>query len=128
MLGKTLLVVVLVVATTAIVAELVLLALAMLTVTIVAIVPLSIGPLTPVLVGKTLQFTFVMHALWRLMPMRQYLSSRDEYYCDAHNALTTPLLHSSMRLPLKKSKRDVTKYQLDYELNCLIYARVKRNR
>ncbi len=30
--------------------------------------------------------------------------------------------------PMKKSKRDVTKYQLDYELNCSIYARVKRNR
>jgi hypothetical protein len=29
---------------------------------------------------------------------------------------------------VKKSKRDVTKYQLDYELNCSIYSRVKRNR
>ena len=36
---------------------------AMLTVTIVAVVALSIGPLTPALVSKTLQFAFVAHTL-----------------------------------------------------------------
>jgi hypothetical protein len=57
------LVVVLVITATAVVAELVLLALAMLTVTIVAVVTSSVQPLTPALVGKTLQFAFVMYAL-----------------------------------------------------------------
>jgi hypothetical protein len=63
MLGETLLVVALVVAVTALVAELVLLASAMLTVMIVVVLALSVQPLTPALVGKTLQFAFVAHAL-----------------------------------------------------------------
>ncbi len=53
-LGDTLPVVAPVIAATAIVAELVLFASDMLTVTIVAVVALSIRPLAPVLVGKTL--------------------------------------------------------------------------
>ncbi len=69
-LGGTHLVVVLVVAATTVVAELVLLASAMLMVTIDAVVPSSVQPLTPVLVGKTSQFAFVTHALWQLMPLR----------------------------------------------------------
>jgi hypothetical protein len=62
-LGETLLVVAIVVAMTAVVAKLVLLASAMLMVTIVAIVASSIQPLTPALVGKTLQFAFAVHTL-----------------------------------------------------------------
>jgi hypothetical protein len=72
---------------------------AMLTVTIVAIVALSVWPLSPALVGKTLQFAFVVHALLRLMPLRQYLSSRYEYHCDTHNAFTMPLLCLLTRPP-----------------------------
>ncbi len=63
MLGKTLLVVTFVAAMTAFVAELVLILPAMLTVTIVTIIALSVQPLTPALVGKTSQFAFVAHAL-----------------------------------------------------------------
>jgi hypothetical protein len=62
---------------TPVLAELVLLALVMLTVTIVAIVALSVQPLTPALVGKTLQFAFVAHALRQLTSLRQYSSSQD---------------------------------------------------
>ena len=62
-LGETLLVVALVAPATTIVTELVLFALAMLTVTIGAVVASSIRPLTPALVGKTLQFAFAVHTL-----------------------------------------------------------------
>jgi hypothetical protein len=58
-------------AATAIVAELVLLASTMLTVTIVAIITLSIRPLAPALVSKMMQFAFVAHTLQRLMPLWQ---------------------------------------------------------
>ncbi len=68
---ETLLVVALVIAMTAVVTELVLLTLAMLTVTIVAIVVSSVQPLTLALVGKRLQFALVMHALRQLMPLQQ---------------------------------------------------------
>jgi hypothetical protein len=70
-LGETLLVVVLVFAVTTIIVELVLLAPAMLTVAIVAVVALSVQPLTPALVGKTLQFAFIVHTLRQLMPLWQ---------------------------------------------------------
>ncbi len=79
--------------------ELVLLASAMLKVMIVAVVALSIRPLTPALVGKTLQFAFVAQALQRLMSLWQYLSLRYEYCCDTNDALTMPLLRLSMRPP-----------------------------
>jgi hypothetical protein len=69
--SETLLVVAHVIAVTAVIAELVLLASTMLTVTIVAIVTLSIQPLTPALIGETLQFAFVAQALQQLMPLRQ---------------------------------------------------------
>ncbi len=68
--GETLLVVVLVVAATAIIAELVLLASAMLTAMIAAVIALSIQPVAPALVGKMLQFEFIVHALRRLTPLR----------------------------------------------------------
>jgi hypothetical protein len=61
----------------AIVTDLVLLAPVMQTVTIVAVVALSVQPLTPALVGKTLQFAFIVHALRRLTPLQQYLLSWD---------------------------------------------------
>jgi hypothetical protein len=70
-LGETLLVVALVVAVTVVIAELVLLALAVLMVTIVAVIPSSVQPLAPAPVSKTMQFVFVLHALRRLMPLRQ---------------------------------------------------------
>jgi hypothetical protein len=70
-LGETLLVVALVVDATAVIMEPVLLLSAMLAVTIVAVVASSIRPLTPALVSKTLQFSFIAHALWRLMPLQQ---------------------------------------------------------
>ncbi len=98
-LRETLLVVALVVAVTAVVAELVLLTSAMLTVMIVAVVALSVQPLTPALVRKISHFAFVAHALRRMTPLRQYLLSRDYYHRDNQNALTTPLLHSLARPP-----------------------------
>ncbi len=69
-LGENLLIVAPVVAATAVVMELVLLASAMLMVKIVAILALSIGPLTPALVGKALQSAFVVHALWQSTPLQ----------------------------------------------------------
>jgi hypothetical protein len=71
---------------------LLLFALAMLTVTTVAVIALSLRPLTPALVGKMLQFAFVALALRRWTPLPQYLSLQYEYCCDTHNALTMPLL------------------------------------
>jgi hypothetical protein len=56
---------------TAVVAELVLLVSTMLMVTIVAVVASSVRPLAPVLVGKTMQFAFVVHMLQQLMPLQQ---------------------------------------------------------
>ncbi len=70
-LEKTLLVVALVVAVTAVVTELVLLASAMLMVTINAVIALSVQPLAPALVGETMQFVFVAHVLRQLMPLQQ---------------------------------------------------------
>jgi hypothetical protein len=70
-LGGTILVVPLVVTVAAVVAELVLLALAMLTVMIVAVITSSVQPLTPTLVGKMSQFAFLAHALRQLMPLWQ---------------------------------------------------------
>jgi hypothetical protein len=90
---------VLVIAATAIVKELLVLASAMLTVMIVAIIALSVQPLTPLLVGKMLQFAFVLHALRRLMPLQSLLMLWDEYPRDTHNTLTMPLLCSSAKLP-----------------------------
>ncbi len=66
---------------------------------IVAVIPLSIQPLNPVLVSESFQFAFAAHALQRLTPLQQYLLFRDEYHCDTHNALTMPLLHSLARPP-----------------------------
>jgi hypothetical protein len=77
MLGETLLVVAIVVAMTAVVVVLVLLTSAMLMVTIVAIVAASVQCLTPALVGKTLQFAFVVHVFQQLTPLRQYLPPWD---------------------------------------------------
>ncbi len=56
---------------TAVVAELVLLVSTMLMVTIVAVVASSVQPLAHVLVGKTMQFAFVVHMLQQLMPLQQ---------------------------------------------------------
>ncbi len=58
-------------AATAVAVELVLLVSAMLMVTIIAIVVLRVQPLTPMLVGKTLPFAFVVHALQQLTPLWQ---------------------------------------------------------
>jgi hypothetical protein len=57
---------------TAVVAELVLLTLAMLTVMIVSAIASRVQHLTPVLVGKMLQFAFVAQGLRHLMPLQQY--------------------------------------------------------
>ncbi len=73
---------------------------AMLTVTIVAVVALSVRPLTPApLYGRMLQFVFVAQALQRLTSLRQYLSLQYDYCCDTHNALMMPLLRLSTRPP-----------------------------
>ncbi len=69
--GVLFFVVVLVVALTTVVAELLLLALAMLMVMIIAIVGLSVWPVAPALVGKMLQFAFVVQALWQLTSLQQ---------------------------------------------------------
>jgi hypothetical protein len=56
---------------TAVAADFVLLALAMLKVAIVAIVASSVQLMAPVLVGKTMQFVVVAHALLRSMSLRR---------------------------------------------------------
>ncbi len=46
-----------------------------------------------------LVIVFIALASWRLTLLWQWLSLRDEYSCDTHNVLTTPLLRSLARPP-----------------------------